>query len=222
MEKRTLNWFERRHKSKGLDLAHQQIVKAVETIILLQKAVKSYSEGNKEAVKKDVAALFAAEEQVDKLRSLAFQELSKGTALVSDYREDLLHLVKRLDMAADNAKDAARCIQMLDDAQIPQELLKQTGEITNQLVKAAQTLRKSIDYISTDPVKAISEACKVQDIEHEVDQIYLSTKGLFVKYGDQVNPGAMVIFDDLIEFLERTSDLCADTADYIVVLSSSE
>jgi predicted phosphate transport protein (TIGR00153 family) len=222
MEKRTLNWFERRHKTKGLDLAHQQIVKAVETIVLLQQAVKNYSEGNTAELKKDIATLYATEEEVDRLRSEVFRELSKGSALISDYREDLLHLVKRLDTAADSSKDAARCIEMLADAQLPLELLKQTAEITDLLVKAAQTLRRSIDSISNDPAKAISEAHKVQDIEHEVDQVYLATKALFVKYGNQVNPGAMVIFDDMIEFLEQTSDLCADTADYIVILSSTE
>jgi len=31
-----------------------------------------------------------------------------------------------------------------------------------------------------------------------------------------------VIFDDLIEFIEQAADMCADTADYILILSSSE
>jgi hypothetical protein len=45
---------------------------------------------------------------------------------------------------------------------------------------------------------------------------------LFVKYGAKVNCGAMVIFDDLVEFIEHAADMCADTADYILVLSSRE
>jgi uncharacterized protein Yka (UPF0111/DUF47 family) len=32
----------------------------------------------------------------------------------------------------------------------------------------------------------------------------------------------MVILDDLIEFIEQAADNCADTADYIRVLSSRE
>ena len=222
MEKRSLNWFEKRRRTKGLDLAYDQMVKAVDTIVLLHQAAKSYSEGKKTEVKQHVATLFKTEEEVDRLRSEAFKELSMGTALVSDYREDLLHLVKRLDMAADSAKDAARCIEMLEEAKLPDELLKQTVVMTAQLVEAAQVLRGSIDKISNDSVEAIREAHKVQDIEHEVDQTYLNTKALFVKYGDQVNAGAMVIFDDMIEFIEQAADLCADTADYIVILSSRE
>ncbi len=30
---------------------------------------------------------------------------------------------------------------------------------------------------------------------------------MFVKYGDQVNCGAMVVFDDVIEFIEQAADL---------------
>jgi predicted phosphate transport protein (TIGR00153 family) len=222
MEKRSLNWFEKRRRTKGLDVAYSQMVKAVDTIVLLHQAVKSYSEGKKTEVKQRVAELFATEEEVDKLRSEAFKELSKGSALVSDYREDLLHLVKRLDMAADSAKDAARCIEMLEEAQLPDEMLKQTIIMTAELVEAAQVLRSSIDKISNDPAEAINGAHKVQDIEHEIDQVYLNTKSLFVKYGDRVNCGSTVIFDDMIEFVEQAADLCADTADYIVVLSSRE
>ncbi len=219
---RSLNWFEKRHRTKGLDLAYEQIVKAVDTMVLLHQAVKSYSEGNKSEVKQRIAALFSTEEEVDRLRSEAFAELSKGTALVADYREDLLHLVKRLDTAADSAKDAARCIEMLADAKLPDEMLRQTVSMTDQLVEAATTLKGSIDKISSDPVEAICGAHRVQDIEHKIDQTYLDTKALFVKYGDQVNIGAMVIFDDMIEFIEQASDLCADTADYIITLSSRE
>ena len=63
---------------------------------------------------------------------------------------------------------------------------------------------------------------KVGEIEHVLDEEYLKTKSLFVKYGSEINCGAMVIFDDLIEFIEHAADMCADTADYILVLSSRE
>jgi hypothetical protein len=37
-----------------------------------------------------------------------------------------------------------------------------------------------------------------------------------------MNSGALIIFDDLIEFIEQAADMCPDTADYITVLSSQE
>ena len=222
MEKRSYAWFERRRRTKALDLAHEQIAKALDTVTLLHQAIKSILEGKKKEARQQIENLFKVEEEVDKLRKEVFKELSKGAALLADYREDLLHLVKRLDTLADHVKDAARCMEMLADAQLPKELCESTVYMTSKLVECAQELRGSIEKLSANPAEAIKGANKVEEIEHEVDQIYLKTKALFIKYGEQINCGTMVIFDHLVEFIEQAADMCADTADYIVILSSRE
>jgi predicted phosphate transport protein (TIGR00153 family) len=222
VERRSYDWFEKRRRTKGLELAHEQITKAFDTVTWLHKAMQSFSEGKYEESRNYVENLYKAEEEVDKLRTDVFKELSKGAALVADYREDLLHLVKRLDTLADHTKDAARCLEMLAGTEIPEELCEKTVLMTSKLVETAQTLRNSIEKISTNPPEAIEEAKKVENLEHDLDAEYLKAKTLFVKYGAKVNCGAMVIFDDLIEFIEHAADMCADTADYIVVLSSRE
>jgi uncharacterized protein Yka (UPF0111/DUF47 family) len=86
----------------------------------------------------------------------------------------------------------------------------------------ASALRISIEKISVASTEAIEGLNKVEEIEHRIDTDYLKTKKLFIKYGDQMNAGTVVIFDDLIEFIEQAADMCADTADYIVSLSSRE
>ncbi len=222
MEKKSYDWFEQRRRTRGLELAHEQITKAFDTVTWLQKATKSFSEKNYKDTMKYIENLYKAEEEVDALRTDTFMELSKGAALVSDYREDLLHLVKRLDTLADHTKDAARCLEMLGEADIPKELCEKTVFMTSKLVETAQTLRGSIEKISSAPNDAIREAKKVGEIEHYIDDEYLKSKKLFVKYGATMNSGALVIFDDLIEFIEQAADMCADTADYILVLSSRE
>ena len=222
MERKSYDWFEQRRKTRGLELAHDQITKAFDTVTWLHKATKSFSEKNFKETKKYIENLYKTEEGVDLLRTDVFMELSKGAALVADYREDLLHLVKRLDTLADHTKDAARCLEMLSEAEIPQELCEKTVLMTAKLVETAQTLRSSIEKISSNPTEAINEAKQVGEIEHAIDIEYLKTKSLFVKYGVNINCGAMVIFDDLIEFIEQAADMCADTADYILILSSRE
>src|SRR3989337_4204654 len=158
MERRSYDWFEKRRRTKGLELAHEQITKALDTVILLHKATMSFSEGKLTDTIKYVQNLYKAEEEVDKLRTDVFTELSKGAALVADYREDLLHLVKRLDTLAAHTKDAARCLEMLGEAQIPAELCKKTVFMTGKLVDTAQTLRSSIEKISFTPAEAIDQA----------------------------------------------------------------
>ena len=113
-------------------------------------------------------------------------------------------------------------IEMLGDAEIPQELSQKTVFMTGKLVEIAQALRGSIEKISSNPNEAIKEAKAVGEIEHSIDVEYLKAKSLFVKYGANIHCGAMVIFDDLVEFIEQAADMCADTADYIIVLSSRE
>src|SRR4030043_1029973 len=207
VEKRSYGWFEKRRKTKGLELAQEQITKAFDTVTWLNKAMKSYAERDFKSAKNYIENLYKDEEEVDKLRANVFMELSKGAALVADYREDLLHLVKRLDTLADHTKDAARCLEMLGEAEIPQELSQKTVFMTTKLVETAQTLRNSIEKISTEPAEAIEQARKVGEIEHILDEEYLRAKSLFVKYGAEINCGAMVIFDDLIEFIEHAADM---------------
>jgi predicted phosphate transport protein (TIGR00153 family) len=220
VDNRSYDWFDHKRKTKGLELAHEQIIKAFDTVTLLHKAAKSFSEKNFDTAKKFIENLYLAEEEVDKLRADTFLELSKGVALVSDYREDLLHVVKRLDTLADFAKDAARCLEMLIDADIPYELCQKTVYLTGKLVDTAQMLKSSIEKISAKPSEAIRDAKCVGEIETVIDAEYLLTKSLFVKYGATMNCGVMVIFDDLIDFIEQAADMCADTADYIFVLVS--
>jgi uncharacterized protein Yka (UPF0111/DUF47 family) len=111
---------------------------------------------------------------------------------------------------------------MLTDSQIPKELWEKTVHTVSTLVECANALRGSIEKITIDPSGAIKGARKVEKIEHEIDEEYLETKSLFVKYAEEMNCGSMVIFDDLVEFIEHAADMCADTADYIVILASRE
>lgn len=222
MEKRSYAWFEKRRRTKALDLAQDTITKAIDTVTLLNQAMKSITEGNTKEAMQHVQNLFKTEEEVDTLRSEVFKELSKGAALFADYREDLLHLVKRLDTLADHVKDAARCMEMLGETELPQELCQNTLQMTSALVDCSRALKDSIEKITVAPAEAIEGSKKVEEIEHGIDEDYLKTKKLFVKYGTQMNPGALVIYDDLIEFVEQAADMCADTADYIVILSSRE
>jgi predicted phosphate transport protein (TIGR00153 family) len=219
---KSYDWFVQRRKTKGLDLAHEEIARAFDTVTWLNKATKAFSERNFKDAKKYIENLYQTEEGVDKLRTQVFLELSTGTALLADYREDLLHLVKRADTLADHTKDVARCLQMLWEVDIPQELSDKAVLMTGKLVDMVNILRSSVEKISVNPQQAIKEAKAVEDIEHTIDEEYLNTKGLFVKYGATMNKGAIIIFDDLVEFLENAADMCADTADYIYVLSSRE
>jgi len=222
LESKSYLWFERRRRAKALDLAQEQITKALDTVTLLNQATQKMTENNKKEAMQYIDNIFKVEKEVDRLRTEVFKELSRGVALFAEYREDLMHLVKRLDTLADHVKDAARCIKMLGETKIPKELWEKAARTTAYLLNCAHALRGSIEKIGADPAAAIDGAKKVEEIERKIDDEYLEAKRLFIKYAEEMNVGSVVIFDDLIEFIEHAADMCADTADYIVILASRE
>ena len=222
MAKKSYAWFERRRRTKVLDLTQEQITKALGTVTLLHQIMQHVSESKTEDAMQRFEQLYNVEKEVDTLRTDVFKELSKGTALFTEHREDLMHLVKRLDTLADYVKDAARCVKILSDYQIPNELWKQAVHTTGTLVECATALRASIEKIAEDPAAAIKSAEKVEQIENEIDQDYIQNKSLLIKHSGQANCGAITIFNDLFEFIEQAADMCADTADYIVILAGKD
>jgi len=219
MAKGSFSWFEKRRKTEALNLAQEQMTKALDTTTLLQKAVQSASEGKIAEAKSCLEKLSKEEEEVDNLRRSVFKELT-NVAVSVEFREDLMHLVKRLDVMADFVKDSARSVMVLLETTVPDEIWDINVKVAEALVQSATTLRSGIEKLGTDPAKARELAKKVNDIEEIIDKNYLEIKKLFIKYAHKVDPGTLLILDNLAEFMEQAADTCADTADYIAVLAS--
>jgi len=181
LAKGSFAWFEKRRKTDALNLAQEQITKALDTATLLHKAVQSASKGKKEEAKGFIEKLSKEEEEVDNLRRLAFKELT-NVAVSVEFREDLMHLIKRLDVMADHVKDAARSIMILLETSVPNEIWDLSLRIAEALVQSATTLRSSIEKLGTDPARAKEIAKEVNDIEGRIDKDYIETKSLFIKY----------------------------------------
>ncbi len=219
MAKGSFAWFEKRRKNEVLNLAQEQITKALDTTTLLHKAVVSISQGKKAEAQSLLEKLSKEEEEVDDLRRAVFKELT-NVAVSVEFREDLMHLVKRLDVMADFVKDSARSIMLLMETSVPEEIWKTNGKIAEALVQSATTLLSSIKKLGTDPARARELAQEVNKIEGVIDENYLEIKRLFIKHSRQVDPATLLILDNLAEFMEQASDTCADTADYISMLAS--
>jgi hypothetical protein len=211
-------WFEQRRKSKVLDFAYREITLAIDTVTELEKAISAFSRGKKEEVRDWIEKLFPTEEEIDNLRRAIFEELTRGNLPPKD-REDIMHLVKRLDVMADHVKDSARSVLVLVDSEIPEEIWGVYVGMARNLVDCANTLRASIEKMGSDPAEARALSQKVDVFEGKVDKDYLKVKGLFVKYGTKVDPGVLLNLKDLLESMECVADSCDDTADYVRILT---
>ena len=170
-------WFARRRKSKLLEMADRQMTLAIDTVIELEKSINAALKGKKEKATSSFKKLSVIEHEIDELRRIVFEELTRGSLMSKD-REDIMHLVKRLDQMADHVKDASRAVVILLDAEVPKKMWEQFAETARELVVCATTLRNAIEQLGIDPMKAMELAKKIDEIEGIVDDKYLKSKAM--------------------------------------------
>src|SRR3990170_2577658 len=162
-------WFVQRRKSKVLELADRQLTLAVDTVVELEDAIVAVTKKNLDDAKRYIEKLFITEEEIDNLRRTIFEESTRGSLPLND-REDLMHLVKRLDVMADHVKDSGRHVLLLMQVNIPVELWNAFAEMAKDLVECAKVLKSSIEKLGTDPAEARLLSMKVDDVEKKVDE----------------------------------------------------
>jgi len=211
-------WFEKRRKSKVLEIAYRQMTIALDTVNDLEQAVNAASDGDKETARVTIERLFRVEEEIDDLRRTVFEHLTKGS--LSKDREDIMNLVKNLDRMADHIKDSARNILVLLDEDVPKDLWKAFSEMSSGIVKTAAPLKESLKNLGEDNSKARALSEKVEEEENKVDKKFLEIKSLLLKHS-MINPSVLLILKDLLDSMEEATDSCADTGDYIRILTVS-
>jgi predicted phosphate transport protein (TIGR00153 family) len=213
-------WFEQRRKLRVLEIAYRQMTLALDTVNALETSVKAATVGDKETAKTTIDRLFIVEEEIDNLRRTVFEELTRGKLPTQD-REDIMNLVKNLDTMADHVKNSARNVLVLLDAKVPAELWKGFLDMSHGVVRCAAVLKESLGYLGEKPSEARAASVRVEDEEKKVDTQFLVIKSLLLKYGEEVNPAILLILKDLLDAMEEAADACADTGDYIRVLTVS-
>ncbi|MBS7618919.1 hypothetical protein KEJ25_10095, partial [Candidatus Bathyarchaeota archaeon] len=58
---------------------------------------------------------------------------------------------------------------------------------------------------------------EVDRLENVIDEQYVSIMEMLVE-AEEIKPGVLMMLKSLLEFLEKATDTCAETADYIRIL----
>lgn len=211
-------WLTRRRKSKVLEIADRQMTLAIETVVELEKSINAALKGDKKEALKSIEKLSITEHEIDELRRTVFEELTRGSMPSKD-REDIMHLVKRLDEMADHVKDASRAVAILLEAKVVTEMWQQFAETSKDLVACATLLRQAIEKLGTNPLEAMELAKQIDTIENRVDEKYVKSKAMLLKYSNKMDTATILLLKDLIEEMEHVADSCDDTADYVRILT---
>lgn len=221
MAKKSYAWFEDRHRTEAMNLAQKQIEKALGTVVLLKEALDFVSKKDIKNARKSIAELFIEEETVDELRRSVFRKMT-NIAISIEFREDFMHLVKRLDIMADYIKDAARCVDLLMERELPNELWMAYVAMTETMVRSSRSLRDCIEQLGSDVDKAVQKAKEIEQYESQIDKKHFEIRKSFAIYADQIDTSTLLLLNELAGFIEEASDMCADTADYISILADKK
>jgi len=211
-------WFAQRRKSKVLELADREMTLAIDTVTELKKSLDAAQEGKKKEAKASIDRLSLIEHEIDELRRTVFEELTRGS-LPSKDREDIMHLVKRLDVMADHVKDSARSVLVLLEARVLKEIWKKLAEMASDLVTIATTLRGAIEKLGVSPPAAMELAKTIDAVEGQVDAKYVEVKALLLQNSDKMSAATLLFLKDLVESMECVADSADDTADYVRILA---
>jgi len=140
-------------------------------------------------------------------------------AISIEFREDFMHLVKRLDVMADHIKDAARCVALLLDRKVPDEMWNAYITMTEDTVRTSDVLRDSIEQLSSNVDTALQKTKDIEKYENQIDKQHFEIRKSFAKYTDRIDASTLILLNELAGYIEAASDLCADTADYISMLA---
>jgi len=210
------NWFIRRRETLALKMTIEHLAKVEDTTVELYKATMTASKGKTMEFEQAIGRLSKNEVEADKLRRAIADALTKGD-IPPNQREDLMHLVRRNDLIADLAKDAATNLKIViaSKLDIPEEISKMFVKISEKLVECVRALKLGVEGLTKDPVEALKYTTEVEKIEHEIDEDYFKTKETFINYAIMISPSVLVILRDVLHCMEQAADNCEDAADTI-------
>ena len=217
-EKKYSMWFAKRRESNVMDETREHILKVVDTCEELDKAMAALIEKNEEEAKQAISRLYLDEKAADNIEVRLNEELAVGD-LPSKEREDLMHLVKRMDHIADWTKSAARNLEVIIEAgiDVPEKTWKYYRVLSGRVLDAAKEVKLSLDFLGEDDDQFMVHQKNVERIEHEIDGLYFKVKKELL-LSAYLDPRVMFVMRDIIHAMENAADNCKASVDLMHIL----
>lgn len=211
-----IKWFEKRRETKAIAMLQCHLALTVGAVEALDKAVKAAVENQQKEMQRHAERVASNEKEADRLRRKIMDEISRGELSPTD-REDLMNLVKRVDMVADWSRESTRVLAAVPMNQVPKTLQKASIAMLERVKECTISLQRCINKIMTKPEEALKAADNVERLEEQVDDLHENALILLGKEEIQ-KAGTAVLISQLFEAIEMIADSCEDACDQVRVI----
>jgi len=182
----------------------------------LERAIKASVELNEKETKAAVDRVTSSEKEADRLRRAVMTELARGELPPID-REDLMHLMKRVDMVADWCKESTRTLAATPMKEVPTRLRDAAVTMVEGVRECAAALHRAISRMTEKPEEALQAADEVERLEEKVDDLFENSRRLLAKE-EKLSIGAAILINELYEAIEMVADWCEDACDQVRII----
>lgn len=211
-----MKWFEKRRESKAMLAMQRHLALTMTAVEDLERAIKASVALNENEAKAAIERVTSSEREADKLRRSVMTELAGGE-LPSTDREDLMHLMKRVDMVADWCRESTRMLSGISMENVPESLREAAVKMAEAVRECAKALRRAISRMTDKPEEAMQAADEVERLEENVDDLFEKSRQLLGRE-EKLKIGAAILMNELYEAIEMVADWCEDACDQIRVI----
>jgi predicted phosphate transport protein (TIGR00153 family) len=211
-----IKWFAKRKETKALEAIQRHLSLTTGIVGDLEKAIRAAIEDDAEEMRNCVQRVTSSEREADALRRKVMDEISTGELSPVD-REDLMNLVKRVDMVADWSRESTRILGAIPMEEVPNSIKDELIKMVKSVNECTASLQKCVNKMMTNAEEALQAADMVEREEEKVDDTHEKARILLGKE-DLPKAGVAILVSQLFEAMEMIADSCEDACDQIRVI----
>jgi predicted phosphate transport protein (TIGR00153 family) len=211
-----IKWFAKRKETKALEAIQRHLSLTTGIVGDLEKAIRAAIEDDAEEMRNCVQRVTSSEREADALRRKVMDEISTGELSPVD-REDLMNLVKRVDMVADWSRESTRILGAIPMEEVPNSIKDELIKMVESVNECTASLQKCVNKMMTNAEEALQAADMVEREEEKVDDTHEKARILLGKE-DLPKAGVAILVSQLFEAMEMIADSCEDACDQIRVI----
>jgi predicted phosphate transport protein (TIGR00153 family) len=216
-----MGWFSKRKEEVVMMGSRSQGLIIQDVATELNLSLKAMVKGDVVNAMKCIERLMLLEKEADKLEDKLCADVSRGELSVQE-REDLIHLIRKMDQIANWCKEGAIHIQLLKEthALVPDYIWVEIEKMSSELIPAVKSLIKIIQSADNFTNETLKNIEAVSDQEKIVDEMYFSC--IKQVHLSPMDPRAVMLIRELIFSIEMAADACKSCADAFMIMFSAK